>query len=51
MKDAGVPEAARRRLVCPVGVEGIDGKEPAIIAVSMAAALLRAREDLTRKTQ
>jgi xanthine dehydrogenase accessory factor len=51
MKDAGLPEAARLRLVCPVGVEGVDGKEPAIIAASMAAALLRAREDLTRKTQ
>jgi xanthine dehydrogenase accessory factor len=44
MRDAGIPDAARARLVCPVGVEGIDGKEPAIIAVSMAAALLRARE-------
>ncbi|MDB5642731.1 MAG: XdhC protein [Hyphomicrobiales bacterium] len=49
MRDAGMSDAARERLVCPVGVEGIDGKEPAIIAASMAAALLRARE-LTRTT-
>jgi xanthine dehydrogenase accessory factor len=48
MRDAGLSDAARQRLVCPVGVEGIDGKEPAMIAVSMAAALLRAREALTR---
>jgi len=44
MRDAGLSDAQRRRLVCPVGIEGIDGKEPAIIAASMAAALLRARE-------
>jgi xanthine dehydrogenase accessory factor len=44
MRDAGLPDAARQRLVCPVGIEGIDGKEPAIIAASMAAVLLRARE-------
>ena len=47
MRDARIAEAAIRRLVCPVGIEGIDGKEPAIIAASMAAALLRARQDLT----
>jgi xanthine dehydrogenase accessory factor len=51
MKDAGLAEAARARLVCPVGVEGIDGKEPAVIAASMAAALLRARQDFTRTNQ
>ncbi len=44
MRDTGLSDAARQRLVCPVGIEGIDGKEPAIIAASMAAALLRARE-------
>ncbi len=50
MKDAGIADAARARLVCPVGVAGIDGKEPAIIAASMAAALLCAREDFLRTT-
>jgi xanthine dehydrogenase accessory factor len=46
MRAAGLSDAARQRLVCPVGIEGIDGKEPAIIAASMAAALLRARDRL-----
>ena len=46
MRAAGLSDAARQRLVCPVGIEGIDGKDPAIIAASMAAALLRARDRL-----
>jgi xanthine dehydrogenase accessory factor len=32
------------RLVCPVGVPGIAGKEPAVIAVAVAAQLLQVRE-------
>jgi xanthine dehydrogenase accessory factor len=47
LAEAGIDAVARRALVCPVGVGGIDGKEPAVIAASMAAALLRAREALT----
>lgn len=37
---AGVPEAAIARLVSPVGIAGIDGKEPGVIAVAIAAQLL-----------
>lgn len=48
MAEAGLSAESRARLVCPVGVPGVDGKEPAIIAASMAAALLAARERLRK---
>lgn len=44
MDEAGVSAPQRARLVCPIGLPGIQGKEPAIIAASTAAALLIARE-------
>lgn len=37
----GIQEAILTRLVCPIGVEGVSGKLPAAIAVSVAAQLLR----------
>ena len=40
---AGLAEAARARLVCPVGVPGIEGKEPAVIAAAAAAQVLQWR--------
>jgi xanthine dehydrogenase accessory factor len=36
------------RLTCPMGVEGITGKEPAVIAVAVAAELLRRRGTVER---
>ena len=39
-RDAGLAEPALARLTCPIGVPGIPGKEPAIIAVTVAAQLL-----------
>jgi len=33
------------RLVCPIGVEGVEGKAPAIIAISVAAQLLQVLKD------
>ena len=42
LTEAGHPADAVDRIRTPIGVEGIDGKEPAVIAVSAAAALLRA---------
>lgn len=44
LKLEGVPESALARLTCPIGVPGISGKEPASIAVSVAAQLLQVRE-------
>jgi xanthine dehydrogenase accessory factor len=43
---AGIPPAELKRLVCPIGVPGIDSKEPAAIAASFAADLLMRRERL-----
>jgi len=48
---AGVPSDQLRRLVCPIGVPGIESKEPAAIAASFAADLLMRRErNLLRAT-
>lgn len=38
----GVAPEAVSRLTCPIGIDGIDGKEPATIAVAIVAQLLRA---------
>lgn len=40
----GMPDEVLDQLVCPIGVEGITGKKPAEIAVSVAAEILRFRE-------
>lgn len=43
LRQLGLTEADLARLTCPIGVEGIDGKQPAEIAISVAAQLLRVR--------
>jgi xanthine dehydrogenase accessory factor len=43
LRAAGLPEGAIAKLVCPIGVPGIEGKEPAVIAASAAAQLLLVR--------
>lgn len=40
LTEAGHPSATIDRITCPIGLPGIAGKEPAVIAVSVAAALL-----------
>ncbi len=40
LRDAGLPEAAVARLHAPIGLPGLAGKEPSVIAVSLAADLL-----------
>jgi xanthine dehydrogenase accessory factor len=37
----GLPQAAIDRLVCPIGIDGVEGKAPSIIAISVAAQLLQ----------
>jgi xanthine dehydrogenase accessory factor len=37
----GVSAQAIARLTCPIGVEGIRGKEPAVIALAVVAQLLQ----------
>ena len=41
LAELGIGEALLTRLVCPIGLPGIGGKEPAVIAVSVAAQLVQ----------
>jgi xanthine/CO dehydrogenase XdhC/CoxF family maturation factor len=44
LRARGIPATRLDRLVCPIGIRGIGGKEPAVIAASVAAQLLIASE-------
>ena len=46
MRAAGLTEVHLARLVCPIGVPGLESKDPAVIAASTAAQLLIASEKL-----
>jgi xanthine dehydrogenase accessory factor len=46
MRAAGLTEVQLARLVCPIGVPGLESKEPAVIAASTAAQLLIVSENL-----
>jgi xanthine dehydrogenase accessory factor len=35
-------------LICPIGLPGIDGKEPAVVAISVAAQILQSYPSLKR---
>ncbi len=41
LQQRGIPAARLEHLVCPIGVPGITGKEPGVIAVAVAAQLLQ----------
>ncbi len=43
LESRGFSAAEIARITCPIGIEGIAGKEPEVIAVSVAAQLLRLR--------
>jgi xanthine dehydrogenase accessory factor len=43
MRAAGLSEDTLGQLVCPIGVPGVSGKEPAVIAAAVAAQLLMFR--------
>ncbi|TAH48962.1 MAG: xanthine dehydrogenase accessory protein XdhC [Betaproteobacteria bacterium] len=45
----GHDDAALARLTCPVGIEGIRGKEPEVIAIAIAAQLLRLHPEPDRR--
>ncbi|MGH6931623.1 MAG: xanthine dehydrogenase accessory protein XdhC [Dongiaceae bacterium] len=40
LRAIGIPDQSLARLICPIGLPGLDGKEPATIAVAVAAQLL-----------
>lgn len=46
MRDAGLTQAMLAALVCPIGIAGVEGKDPAVIAASTAAQLLMVSERL-----
>jgi len=50
MEERGVPKDRFARMTCPVGVRGITGKEPAVIALAVAAQLLQVREAQTQQS-
>jgi xanthine dehydrogenase accessory factor len=41
LRKDGIPPALIERLVCPIGIAGIEGKKPAEIAIAVAAQLLQ----------
>jgi xanthine dehydrogenase accessory factor len=47
LRDRGVDQARLEAMVCPIGVPGIEGKQPAVIAVAVAAQLLMVWEART----
>jgi xanthine dehydrogenase accessory factor len=51
MRDAGLTEAMLAKLVSPIGVPGIEGKDPAVIAASTAAQLLMLSERLASESR
>jgi xanthine dehydrogenase accessory factor len=42
LAERGFSEAELQQVTCPIGVPGIEGKEPEVIAVAVAAQLLQA---------
>lgn len=45
-RDLGIAEERIAGLVCPIGIKGIEGKQPGEIAIATAADILRRREAL-----
>ena len=41
LREKGISERQLERLTCPIGIPGIESKEPGVIAVSVAAQLLK----------
>jgi xanthine dehydrogenase accessory factor len=41
----GIPSERIKRITCPIGIEGIRGKEPELIAVAVVAQLLQSRAE------
>ncbi|MEH6633360.1 MAG: xanthine dehydrogenase accessory protein XdhC [Halopseudomonas aestusnigri] len=51
LKNAGLEATTIDKLVCPIGIEGINSKHPAAIAASVIAELLVVDEELVSKQQ
>jgi len=46
MRQAGLADDDIGRLVCPIGIDGVTSKQPAVIAASVVADLLRRRDSM-----
>ena len=44
LAERGISAAQLARLTCPIGIAGISGKEPGVIAVAIVAQLLQRRQ-------
>ncbi|QOY95438.1 xanthine dehydrogenase accessory protein XdhC [Massilia sp. UMI-21] len=51
LRERGVDDARLAAMVCPVGIPGIEGKAPAVIAASVAAQLLTVWEAAARQPE
>ena len=51
LRGRGVTEEYLNKMVCPIGLPGIQGKEPAVIAASVAAQLLQVWQAAQQKSQ
>jgi xanthine dehydrogenase accessory factor len=51
LRERGIDDARLDAMVCPVGLPGIEGKAPAVIAASVAAQLLLVWEDCARQPE
>jgi xanthine dehydrogenase accessory factor len=51
MRERGIPAQRLADMVCPIGIPGIHGKEPAVIAASVCAQLLQAWEAMAQARQ
>jgi len=49
LQQRGIAPDALARMACPIGLPGIEGKQPAVIAASVAAQLLMAWERCERQ--
>jgi xanthine dehydrogenase accessory factor len=50
LKADGLTDAELTRLISPIGIDGLTGKAPSVIAISVAAQLLMVRQQLTPAT-
>ena len=51
MQRRGIEKEKFSRMTCPIGVEGISGKQPAMIAISVAAQIMRVYDSRSRTIQ
>lgn len=50
LRERGVPDERLEQMICPIGVPGVSAKTPEVIAIAVAAQLLRVREQHIQRT-